>query len=151
MRLPNGNSLVLVYRPRDGVDLSAHGGPANATVLDAEVQEIAPDGSVAWSWNSAGRIGIDEVQRWWDYILANPVHLEDGRTAYDVAHPNSIEPDGDGLIISLRHINARAADRQGHGQHHLEARRHHDLEVAVHRRATRWAPRASAASTMLAS
>ena len=106
VRLPNGNSLVLVYRPRDGVDLTPHGGPANATVLDAEVQEIEPDGDLAWSWNSAGRVSLNEIQRWWTYILDNPATLEDGRTAYDIMHPNSIEPDGNGLILSFRHINA---------------------------------------------
>ena len=106
VRLPNGNSLLLVYRPRDGVDLQPYGGPANATVLDAEVQEIAPDGSLAWSWNSAGKVSEAEVTRWWGYILDNPARLEDGRTAYDTMHPNSIEPDGNGLILSLRHINA---------------------------------------------
>jgi hypothetical protein len=95
-----------VYKPRDGVDLTPYGGPADATVLDTEVQEIAPDGSLAWSWNSAGKVGLDEIQRWWPYILGSPAHLEDGRTAYDTTHPNSIEPDGDGYILSLRHINA---------------------------------------------
>jgi hypothetical protein len=106
VRLPNGNSLVQVYKPRDGVDLRPYGGPDNATVLDAEVQEIEPDGDLAWSWNSAGHVSLNEVQRWWGYILSSPATLEDGRTAYDTMHPNSIEPDGDGLILSLRHINA---------------------------------------------
>ena len=38
-QLANGNLAVLTYRRRAGVDLSAFGGPADATVLDAEIQE----------------------------------------------------------------------------------------------------------------
>ena len=42
--LPNGDFLVLTYKPRDHVDLSSFGGPADATVVDAEIQEITRRG-----------------------------------------------------------------------------------------------------------
>ena len=38
-------SCVLVYHPREHVDLSAYGGPADATVLDSEIQRIRRDGA----------------------------------------------------------------------------------------------------------
>ena len=104
--LPNGNYLLLTYPPRDHVDLSPYGGPADATVVDSEVQEIEPDGDLVWSWNSKDHISLDEVDRWWPSVLGFPTQLRDGRTAYDPVHINSVEPDGDGLIISTRHTDS---------------------------------------------
>lgn len=105
-RLPNGNQLMLSYRPRDGVDLSPYGGPADATVLDAVVQEVDPQGDVAWSWSSEGAIPLSDTEHWWPSVTANPTKLEDGRTAYDIVHINSVEPDGDGIVVSMRHTDA---------------------------------------------
>jgi hypothetical protein len=102
-RLPNGNYLLLAYRPRDGVDLTSIGGPANATVLDGEVQELTPAGSLVWSWNSKDHTTVSETGRW---SSDAPVTLPDGRKAYDLVHINAVEPDGAGLLVSLRHNDA---------------------------------------------
>jgi hypothetical protein len=97
--------LVLTYRPRPHVDLSAYGGPTDATVLDSEIQRIDPRGRLVWSWSSRDHISLAETGRWWPLVL-NGVSLEDGSTAYDVTHINSVEPAGRDLIISLRHTDA---------------------------------------------
>ena len=104
--LANGNYLILTYRPRDHVDLSAHGGPSDATVVDAEIQELTPGGSLAWSWNSRQHIGLDETGGWWPTVIGNPRTLSDGRVLYDPVHINAIEPDGASILISMRHTDA---------------------------------------------
>jgi hypothetical protein len=117
----NGNLLVLSYKPRQHVDLSAHGGPADAQVLDEEIQELDPTGSVVWSWNSKDHIALSETGPWWSNVIAQPPRLGDGSTAYDIVHVNSVEPDGDGLIVSMRHVNAvyRISRADGHVQWEL--------------------------------
>ncbi len=102
----NGNLLALTYRARDGADLSPYGGPASATILDSEIQEIAPNGSVVWSWSSKDHIALGETGRWWPTIVGGPATLPDGRAAYDATHINSIELDGDQIVLSLRHTDA---------------------------------------------
>jgi hypothetical protein len=106
--LPNGNYVVVAYTPRDGVDLSPYGGPANATVLDALVEEITPDRQVAWAWRSSDHIDLAETGRWYQkFVLAHPVPLRDGRKAYDIVHINAVDPYGpDSFLVSLRHTDA---------------------------------------------
>jgi VCBS repeat-containing protein len=108
--LPNGNRYMLSYRLRDHVDVSAYTGSAqdmDAAVVDAEIQELAPDGSLVWSWNSKDHIGLDETGRWWNPAMGTIVRqTSDGRNVWDIVHMNSIEPDGDGLIVSTRHTDA---------------------------------------------
>jgi hypothetical protein len=105
--LRNGNHLVLAYRPRDGADLSDYGGPSSATVLDGEVQEVTPDGRVAWSWSSKDHIGLAETGRWFDlHVIGTPTKLRDGRSGYDIVHLNSIEARGDTVVVVARHLDA---------------------------------------------
>ena len=107
--LPNGDYVVVGYKPRNGVDLSAYGGPAKATVLDALVEEVTPKHKVAWSWNSKDHVGLAETGRWYKApnVFGNPAHLADGRTAYDIVHINAVEPYGPGhFLVSLRHTDA---------------------------------------------
>jgi outer membrane protein assembly factor BamB len=104
--LPNGDYLLLSYVPRDGEDLSPYGGPANATVTDAVVQEVSPQGKLVWSWSSNDHVATSEFTPFMGAILQQPAHLADGRTAYDIAHVNSVEADGDSVLISLRHADA---------------------------------------------
>lgn len=106
VELGNGSFLALTYRPRDGVDLTAYGGPASATVVDAEIQHLDPAGAVVWTWNSKDHVALSETERWWPYVLGRTVRLSDGRRAHDVTHINSIEVDGDSIVLSLRHTDA---------------------------------------------
>ena len=105
-RLANGDSLLISYVPRDGVDLSAYGGPANATVLDCEVQEITRKGRKVWSWNSKDHVPLSETGRWWPRVLATPVKLKDGRDAYDIVHLNSVDARTGDVVVSMRHTDA---------------------------------------------
>jgi hypothetical protein len=105
-QMPNGDFLLISYRPRDHVDLSAFGGPSDATVLDGEIQEITASGTLVWSWNSKDHVALEETDSWWPFVRSTPLPLPDGRSAYDIVHVNAVEPDGDGLLISLRHTNA---------------------------------------------
>jgi hypothetical protein len=103
--LSNGNYLVGSYKLRSGVDLTSLGGPADAWVTDAEIQEVTPGGSLVWSWNSKDHIALSETQPWAANVVANPTPIPGGILAYDIVHFNSIEPDGNGLILSFRHLN----------------------------------------------
>jgi hypothetical protein len=105
--LPNGDYVVVAYKPHAGVDLSPYGGPSNATVLDALVEEITPHRKIAWSWNSADHISLAETGRWYQqHVIDQPVHLN-GRPAYDIVHINAVEPYGPHrFLVSLRHTDA---------------------------------------------
>ncbi len=117
-QMPNGDYLVIAYKPRDHVDLSPYGGPSDATVVDAEVQQVTPKGKLVWRWNSKDHVSLAETGRWWPAILTNPLfhpQLPDGRTAYDIVHANSIEPVGKSVLLSLRHLDAILMIRRSTG------------------------------------
>ncbi|MEA2375119.1 MAG: hypothetical protein QOD53_1582 [Thermoleophilaceae bacterium] len=102
----NGHFLGLTYRRRENVDLSAYGGQEHATVFDGEVQELTPGGKVVWRWNSRDRISPSETSRaWWYYPEFADSHPPAER-GYDLQHLNSVEPDGNGVVVSGRHVNA---------------------------------------------
>jgi hypothetical protein len=112
-QLPNGDYLMEAYVPRSGVDLSSQGGPANATVLDAEIQEVTADGKLVWSWNSKDHIGLDETAAWG---LDNTKDTDNGQPVYDIVHLNSIEDEGDGTVVfSARHLDAVYRIRRSDG------------------------------------
>lgn len=112
IQLPNGNALIMSYKPRIGADLSVL--PIEGRVdrekdgsLDGEIQEVTPSGKVVWRWNSADHIPLaDMPPRWRGRIARNP-HLDpEGNRRYDTFHLNSIEPWGkDQLVISARHTD----------------------------------------------
>jgi Arylsulfotransferase (ASST) len=104
--LGNGNVLVDSYVP-ETADLRRFGGPAEAAIVSAEIQEIDPEGRVLWRWSSRGHIGLDETGRWWHNVLANPRRRLQGLESFDPVHINSIEPRGpDEVVISTRHTDA---------------------------------------------
>jgi Arylsulfotransferase (ASST) len=98
--LEDGNYLMMDYKPRSGVDLSPWGGSASATVLDAEIQEITPEGASVWSWNSAGHIDPSETVPWGIH------NSEVSPGVYDLVHLNSLQEDGEGIVFSGRHLDA---------------------------------------------
>ena len=97
-RLPNGDYLAIAYVPRSGVDLRSIGGPSDATVLDGEIRELAPDGSVVWRWNTKDHLALSESTAERDLVLSG--------SPYDLVHMNSVEDDGDGIVFSARHLDA---------------------------------------------
>ena len=50
--LPNGDYLFIADVQRGPVDLSPYGGSATANITDNVIEEIAPDGSLVWSWSA---------------------------------------------------------------------------------------------------
>jgi hypothetical protein len=95
--LPNGNYIVLAQRNVAGQSFC---GLSNVTIADLGVQEIAPDGSLVWSWWPSEHIPLSELPSAWCSLI-----LTQG-TPYDVYHANSVEPDGDGYLVSFRHLDA---------------------------------------------
>ena len=69
-------------------------------VLDNGVQEITPQGAVVWTWWASEHIppirGSNRLV-WCDWTNSA------GR---DPFHINSIEPDGNGYVMSFRHLDA---------------------------------------------
>lgn len=114
--LGNGNFLVDSYAP-ETADLRRFGGPAEAAIVSAEIQEIDPAGHVLWRWNSRGHIGLGETGRWWHNVLANPRRRLQGLESFDPVHINSIEPRGlDEVVISTRHTDAVYGIRRSTGE-----------------------------------
>ncbi|MEA2367383.1 MAG: hypothetical protein QOH38_101 [Thermoleophilaceae bacterium] len=105
-RMPNGHYLVIAYRKRTGVDLRAHGGPADGTVYDGEIQELSSGGKVVWSWNSKDHIDLAETGRWWASLTDDHTDTPLDQRTYDLVHLNSVEPDGSGFVVSARHLDA---------------------------------------------
>jgi hypothetical protein len=103
--MPNGHFLLECYRPRSHVDLSSHGGPKDANVYDGEIQELDVSGKRVWSWNSKDHIKLDEI-RWWKWLKDRQKKRPPDKRVYDLVHLNSVEPDGDGVIVSSRYLDA---------------------------------------------
>ena len=106
---PDGTWLTMSYEPRAGVDLTSVSGPASALAVDAVVREVSNAGQVLWTWNSKDHIALAEggtVRVSTIFDGAGGLFGPGGGNAYDLAHINSIEPDGDGYLISLRRPSA---------------------------------------------
>lgn len=111
-----GNVLVDAYAP-ETADLRRFGGPAEAAVVSAEIQELDRQGRVHWSWSSRAHIGLGETGRWWHNVLANPRRRLQGLASFDPVHINSIEPRGrDEVVISTRHTDAVYGIRRDSGE-----------------------------------
>jgi hypothetical protein len=95
----NGNALMFTYVKREPVDLSPYGGAKRASVYDTEIQEIRPDGTLAWRWNAGNHIDILETERW---FKADKI-----ATGWDLHHGNAAVPDADGgILFSSRYADA---------------------------------------------
>jgi hypothetical protein len=92
--LPNGNYLTFVNISRGPIDLTPYGGASNGFILDHVIEEITPAGELVWQWSAFDHIPLSETSpQWWGQIT-------------DPYHMNSIEQDGDGYILSMRHLDA---------------------------------------------
>ena len=100
--LGNGGYLVGAYVKQGQVDTSAYGGSSNAAVVNTELQEVRPDGQLVWDWKSQNHISLAETGRYWPWVVRNPIP----QRGYDIAHWTSIEPAGDSVIASFRHLDA---------------------------------------------
>ncbi|MGP3967115.1 arylsulfotransferase family protein [Streptomyces sp. 6N223] len=88
-------ALLAAYNPVS-YDLSPWGGPADAQVVDAVVQEVdTQTGEVTFEWHGLDHIPVDET---------NQPLTEEG---VDYLHANSLAYDSDGnILMSARHTSA---------------------------------------------
>jgi hypothetical protein len=93
--LASGNYLLTSERTITGPGSC---GQPEGPIADNGVQEIAPDGSLVWSWWASDHIPMSEVGSAW-------CNARIGQ-AYDSYHINSAEPDGSGFVLSFRHLDA---------------------------------------------
>jgi Arylsulfotransferase (ASST) len=116
-KLRNGNLLVDTYVPGTQVNLKPFGGPAKASAVFAEIQEIDPHGRVVWRWNSRGHIALEETGRWWRNVLSNPKRNRRDLKLFDPVHINSIDPNRpDEIVISARHTDAIYGIKRSSGE-----------------------------------
>ncbi len=108
--LDDGNALIGAYPARPGtMDLTEYGGPSTGgTLLDGLIQEITPDGEVAWEWSTADHIDPSETPDRWkpEFVYGLPKDLPDGRKGFDWAHLNSIHEVDGTVLVSFRHLDA---------------------------------------------
>ncbi|MCW3051086.1 MAG: hypothetical protein JWN14_256 [Chthonomonadales bacterium] len=99
-QLPNGDFLIMAEVFRGPVDLSAEGGSANGTAVDNVIEEIAPNGSLVWKWSTFDHIPVSETSAvWWTQFIQS-------LSLADPYHMNSVEADGDGFVVSFRHLDS---------------------------------------------
>ncbi len=68
-------------------------------IYDTGVQEITPQGTPAWTWWASEHIADSEVPASW-------CEARSFTGEYDPYHINSAAPDGNGVIMSFRHLDA---------------------------------------------
>jgi hypothetical protein len=97
--LPNGN-YVLAAAQVQACNLTAWARPADSRCINHVFQELTPQGSVVWSWDTAAHIPVTETTATWRNDTLN------SQNPFDPWHFNSVESTGDGFIISFRHLDA---------------------------------------------
>lgn len=100
LRLSNGDYIIASNRLLPNRDAC---GQANVTIADEGIEELAPGGSLVWSWWASDHIPVSEIPAVW---CANIVSGAATLGSYDTYHENSVEPDGDGFVMSFRHLDA---------------------------------------------
>ncbi|TDB83355.1 ArsR family transcriptional regulator [Actinomadura sp. KC216] len=93
-----GTALIIAY-PEVAADLRPVGGPRKGRVLDGRVQEIdVKTGEVLLDWSALDHVGIEETR-------ITPGGSE-GAAVFDPIHINSVQDDGDTLLLSARNTCA---------------------------------------------
>jgi plastocyanin len=103
----NGDHLVGATVKRSHVDTRAYGGSSDADVFNTELQQVSPGGDLVWAWKSQHHIALAETGRWWPWAVDH---------GYDIEHWNSIEPAGNSVIASFRHLDAVYKIRKSTGK-----------------------------------
>ncbi|MCX6459693.1 MAG: aryl-sulfate sulfotransferase [Actinobacteria bacterium] len=98
------------------VDMSSFGGTASDTLVDGEIVKLDASDNVVWTWKFRDHVSFDE----WSGLDSESHRTQNklvmnGLTYWDINHVNSIEDDGDGLIISARHLDAVYRIRKSDG------------------------------------
>ena len=105
MLLPNGNYLITTLRLLPGQSFCTY---SNVQIVDSGAQEIQPDGTVVWTWWASDHIPLSDVPTVWC-----------GATGYagalDPYHINSLQPEGNDVLMSFRHLDAVYSIRKSNG------------------------------------
>ena len=96
LQLPNGNYLVTTLRYLPNRSYCTF---TNREIVDNGAQEIQPDGTVVWTWWASDHISLSEVPTAW-------CGATDPFGVLDPFHINSLEPDGDDVLMSFRQLDA---------------------------------------------
>jgi hypothetical protein len=99
LQLANRDYLMTVDRTLPGQSVC---GQSNKTIVDNGFEEVTPGGALVRSWWASDHVPLSEVSNAWCYQITN----QPPGTAYDPYHINSVEPDGDGYLVSLRRMDA---------------------------------------------
>jgi len=110
----DGGWYAIRYVPRDCVgtgndcaDMTAYGGSTEGTIVDGQIVELDASGQVEWTWSTRTHIPFSE---WSDLTPASHVgqarYDVGGHDYWDIVHLNSVEVDGDALIVSSRNLDA---------------------------------------------
>ena len=107
LQMSNGDRLMIASPLRAVNDIPASMAGANGTLIDCLVEEVKPDGSLAWSWDAYDHVAPSEN------TIPTVVANYNGQPAADVYHCNSIDVDpsapdptiGD-LVVSMRNMDA---------------------------------------------
>ena len=95
---PSTGNFMVARRVARQVDTTPFG-PADATVVDIELEEVTSAGEVVWRWSSADHIDPAETGRWWQAANLNAA-------PYDLYHWNSTELEGNVALLTFRHTDA---------------------------------------------
>ena len=106
--LPNGDYVIVADTLRANVPLgtlwpNAGCPPTPVNVYDQVIQEVKPDGTLVWSWDTADHIPVTETDPQWQAAICSS---GPAAGSYDAYHWNSIEYTGSGFIVSYRHLDA---------------------------------------------
>lgn len=97
-----GTALTLAY-PMERADLSTLDGPDDGWILGARMQEIdIATGEVLLDWNAFDHIDLSESYQG----LSDGADGSSAENRYDPIHLNSVDDDGEVLILSGRHTQA---------------------------------------------
>lgn len=103
--LPNGRYLLATDTKKVTADLTPCGAPAGTTgpVIDPVLEELNPDGTLYWSWDTFAHIPLSEVAPMWypECRGSDAYHfnaLED--------FPATLTGHGEAVLVSFRHTDA---------------------------------------------
>ena len=99
-RLANGDYIIICDLARGPVDMSAYGGNKIHSVIDNVIEETTPSGALVWRWSAMDHIPFSQT----DAVFLPQFFA--GTHPSDPFHMNSVEQDGSGFVVSLRHLDA---------------------------------------------
>ena len=89
--------------PSQCVDMTAYGGGSADKITDGQIVELAPDGTVLWTWNTREHIPLSATGNWLNDRFTG---AKKDNGVWDIIHLNSVAMDGQDIIVSARNLNS---------------------------------------------